>query len=93
MPTPNPGAREAGGGHGLFADDFEPEPVQYSLAVDDLRLGSRRYHAVRIEGRRSARLWKSKIEATGFTPADWEESLRAYVKAELAARGGSVEGR
>jgi dTDP-4-dehydrorhamnose 3,5-epimerase len=35
----------------------------------------------------------SKIEAAGYTPADWEESLKAYVKAELAARGGSVEGR
>ena len=33
----------------------------------------------------------SKIEAAGYAPADWEESLRAYVKAELAARGGSVE--
>lgn len=36
----------------------------------------------------------SKIMAAGYTlPADWEESLKAYVKAELAARGGSVEGR
>ena len=35
----------------------------------------------------------SKIKAAGYTPADWEESLKAYVKAELAARGGSVEGR
>lgn len=28
----------------------------------------------------------SKIEAAGFTPDDWQESLDAYVKAELAAR-------
>ena len=35
----------------------------------------------------------SKIEATGFKPADWQESLKAYVKAELDVRGGSVEGR
>ena len=34
-----------------------------------------------------------KIEASGFTPADWQESLKAYVQAELAVRGGSAEGR
>ena len=87
MPTPNPGAREAGGGHGLFADDFEPEPVQYSLAVDDLRLGSRRYHAVRIEGRRSARLWKSKIEATGVSGTlDWEQGGSAGPAGQVVGR-------
>ena len=80
-------AAEAGVGSGLFAEDFDAEPVQVSLAVDALRFGGRRYRAFRLEGSRSGRLWKSKIEATGVSGMlDWE-------RGGSAGPGGRLVGR
>ena len=85
--TPASDNSKPDGGNGLFAEDFDPEPVQFSLAADVLRYGSRRYRSAQIEGQRTSRLWKMKLEATGVSGMlDWERGGNAGPGGRLLGR-------
>ena len=60
-----PASPSADAGNGLFAEGFDPEPVQYSLVANDLRYGSRRYRDLRLDGSRAGPLWQARVQAAG----------------------------
>ncbi len=84
-PLPRPA--EPAGGNGLFAEDFEAEPVQYALAARDLRFGSRRYGDARVDGTRAGRLWQARLQATGVAGnLQWEQGGKAGPGGRLVGR-------
>ena len=81
------GGNGGNGGNGLFAEGFEPEPVQYSLLANDLRYGSRRYRDLRLDGTRTGPLWQTRLQAVGVAGSvQWAQG-------GAAGPGGRLVGR